>query len=166
MGYGKWQSARYHYVAYTKQTCYKDINVSPSGLMILSTHFFIGASGNGWTTPSWDQKSVLEIKCPFSTNDTLVHCMAPMQLAMEYPSLFMEVHEETICLKQTHNHYIQVQGVIGDMGVTCHFCGRNPLWWLAMEGHNVAKLTTFYREKLLPEILCRIIQQNLIDTSK
>ena len=40
--------ARRHYVVYMKQIGIKDIKVSPSGLTLIPTHSFIGASGDGW----------------------------------------------------------------------------------------------------------------------
>ena len=37
-----------HYVAHMKQTGFKDITVSPSGLTLILAYSFIGASGDGW----------------------------------------------------------------------------------------------------------------------
>ena len=57
-----------------KQIRFKDIKVS--------THSFIGAAGDGWIHEPIDhgaKKGVLEIKCLFSINNCLVHCMAPKQ---------------------------------------------------------------------------------------
>ena len=72
--------ARRHYVVCMKQRGLEDIKVNPSGLTPMSTHSFIGASGDGWIHEPRDhgaKKGVLEIKCPFSINNCLVHCMAP-----------------------------------------------------------------------------------------
>ena len=105
----------------------------------MSPHFFIGAFGDEWiheTRDHWAKKGVLEIKCPFSINNSLVHCMAPKQIAMEYQSFFMEVHKDTIHLKQTHGHYMHVLGEWVPRGVTdvtlsfdrrWPICGENPL---------------------------------------
>ena len=49
-----------------KQAGFKDIKVSPSGLTLMFTHSFIGASGDGWIREPRDhgaKKGVLEIKC-------------------------------------------------------------------------------------------------------
>ena len=81
--------ARHHHIVYMKQTGFKDIKVSPSGPTLMSTHSFIGASGDEWIHEPRDlgaKKGVLEIKSPFSTNNCLMHCMAPKQIAMECPS--------------------------------------------------------------------------------
>ena len=40
--------ARRHYVAHVKQTGFKVIKVSPSGLTLILAYSFIGASGDGW----------------------------------------------------------------------------------------------------------------------
>ena len=111
--------ARCHYVVYMKQRGFEDIKVSPSDFTMMSMHSFIGASGDGWIHEPRDhgaKKGALEIKCPFSISNCLVHCMGPKQIAMEYPSFFMEVHEDTIHLKRAHSHYMQVQGEMGVMG--------------------------------------------------
>ena len=102
--------------------------------------------------------------------------MAPKVIAMEYPSFFMEVHEDTIQLKRSHSHYMQVQGEMGVMECEwCHFViwtedslfveeipFDEGLW----KDTILPKLATFYKDKLVPKILCRNIQQNLTDTSK
>ena len=171
--------ARRHYVAHMKRAGFKDIKVSPSGLSLMPAYSFIGASGDGWIHEPRDhgvKKGVLEIKCPFSINNSPVHCMAPKVIAMEYPSFFMEVHEDTIQLKRSHSHYMQVQGEMGVMECEwCHFViwtedslfveeipFDEGLW----KDTILPKLATFYKDKLVPEILCRNIQQNLSDTSK
>ena len=38
----------------------------------------------------------VEIKNPFSINNHPVHTMAPKEIAIQYPSFFMDVHEDTI----------------------------------------------------------------------
>ena len=170
--------ARRHYVAYMKQRGFDDIIVSPSGLTLMSTHS-IGASGDGWIHEPRDngaKKGVLEIKCPFPINNCLVRYMGPKQIAIEYPSFFMEVHEDTIRLKRAHSHYMQVQGEMDVMGCDwCHFVvwteGGLFVEEIPFDGHlwkdtMLLNLTTFYRVKLVPKILCRKIQQNLMDKSK
>ena len=95
---------------------------------------------------------------------------------MEYPSFFMEIHEDTIRLKQDHSHYLQVQGEMGVMGCDwCHFvvCTEGGLFVeeIPFDGHlwkdtMLPNLITFYIDKLVPEILCHKIQQNLMNKSK
>ena len=88
----------------------------------------------------------------------------------------MEVHEDTIRLKRAHSHYMQVQGEMGVMGCDwCHFViwteGGLFVEEIPFDGHlwkdtMLPNLTAFYRDKLIPEILCCKIQQNLMDIEK
>ena len=102
--------------------------------------------------------------------------MAPREIALQYPSFFMEVHEDTIRLKRNHSHYMQVQGEMGVMGCEwCHFVVWTEhslfveeipfdegLWKDTM----LPKLTKFYTNTLVPEILCRSIQKKLLNLCK
>ena len=137
-----------------KHAGFTDITVSPSGLTLMPSHSFIGASGDGWIHEPRDHElnlGVLEIKCPFSIDKHPVHCMSPQEIAIQYLSFFMEVHEDTIQLKRDHSHYMQVQGELGVMECDwyvpfyCldrerHICGGNPLCRMLVEGNNVAQI--------------------------
>ena len=171
--------ARLSYVTHMKQAGFKDVSVSPSGLTLMSCHSFIGASGDGWIHEPRDhgvRKGVLEIKCPFSISSHQVHSMAPREIALQYPSFFMEVHEDTIRLKRNHSHYMQVQGEMGVMRCEwCHFVVWTEHSLFVEEIHfdenlwkdtMLPKLTAFYTSKLVPEILCRSIQKKLFNPCK
>ena len=99
MGRDNENQARRHYVAHMKHAGFTDITVSPSGLTLTPSHSFIGVSGDGWIHEPRDHgvnRGVLEIKCPFSIDKHPVHCISPQEIAIQYSSFFMEVHEDTI----------------------------------------------------------------------
>ena len=140
-------------------------SISPSGFTLLSTHSFIGASGDGRNHEPWNHgvnKGVLE-SVHFPSNNTAVHCMAPKQIAIEHPSFFIQVYEDTICLQWTHSHYMHVQWVMDVKGDDwCHFV----LWTegglfveeILLDDHplkdtRLLKLSMFYRDKWDPETL-------------
>ena len=129
--------ARDSYVEYMRKLGHKDLSVKSSGLTLLPSHSFLGASADGLILNHRhhsDTSGVLEIKCPFSINKKSVTNCTPHMIATRYPDYFLTSNENgKIGLKTTHNYYHQVQGEMAIKGCTwAHF-----VVWTAAESDNL-----------------------------
>ena len=105
------------------------ITVKPSGLTLMPSHSYLGASADGIIAHA-DRPSnpgVLEIKCPFSVHGESVRTMTPLDIAKRYPAFYLNSDG---CLKKEHNYYYQVQGEMAVKGCKwAHFTTwTNALW--------------------------------------
>ena len=140
--------------------------IQPSGLTLSTTHSFLGASGDGWVCEG-GEKGILEVKTVFTIDSIDVTKIHPLQLA-ENPKCCLELHDAMPRLKRSHKYYYQVQGELAIMHVPwCDFVvwttagifveritPDRDLWNTAM----LPKLTAFYMEHVVPEILFRRLQ--------
>ena len=146
------------------------VTVKPSGLTLMPSHSYLGASADGIITHA-DRPSnpgVLEIKCPFSVHGESVRTMPPLDIAKRYPSFHLDRDGH---LKKEHNYYYQVQGEMAVKGCKwAHFTT-----WTHATNNNIVveeikfdaelwhstilpKLQQFYVDTLAPEILLRKLQ--------
>ncbi|XP_048751315.2 uncharacterized protein LOC125663038 [Ostrea edulis] len=75
-----------------KQVLGGSFRIDSTGLMLCSTHTFLGASSDGRVTEE-NSTGVLEIKCPYSIKGTLVN-------AMEIPDI-LAMEDKCFCLENT-----------------------------------------------------------------
>ena len=137
------------------------VTVVPSGL---SSHSYLGASGDGWVCQEDARVGMLEVKRPFSIEKDMVTSIHPGTLA-ENPKFYLEMQAGRPTLKRLHKYYYQVQG---ELAITrmpwCDFVVwtegglfierisfGEELWKSIM----LPKLIDCYTRHVVPELLCR-----------
>ncbi|KAL2086790.1 hypothetical protein ACEWY4_017849 [Coilia grayii] len=121
--------------------------------VFLSDSGVLGGSPDGMIS----NDCIIEVKCPYAARKKTT-----MQAA-EAKDFFLQVDEVTglLKLKQTHNHWHQIQGNLHLTGAsTCHLVVWTPLDLAILLIHkdaawasNVNVLETFYRDYFLPHVL-------------
>ncbi|XP_069127490.1 uncharacterized protein [Argopecten irradians] len=122
------------------------LSVSETGLTLLPSHPFIGASGDGkiidTSMPQENNIGVLEIKCPYSVNGQLVNEMQVHEIVeMGSNDFCLQKTEEGTRLRRSHCYYAQVQG---EMAVItwCDFV----VWTSAVHGNCFIERVYFDRD--------------------
>ncbi|XP_069106379.1 uncharacterized protein [Argopecten irradians] len=124
------------------------LSVSETGLTLLPSHPFIGASGDGkiidTSMPQENNIGVLEIKCPYSVNGQLVNEMQVHEIVeMGSNDFCLQKTEEGTRLRRSHCYYAQVQGEMAVMGITwCDFV----VWTSAVHGNCFIERVYFDRD--------------------
>ena len=149
-----------------------EVTITNSGLTLSQSHPFLGASGDGFVSElGCEGQGVLEVKTVYTIDNVNVTNIHPRQLASN-PKCCLEITEGKVQLKRNHNYYYQVQGELAIMGAPwCDFVVwtkagifieritlDNHLWSNIM----LPKLTQFYVEHVVPEILLRPLQKSLL----
>ncbi|KAL2086782.1 hypothetical protein ACEWY4_017841 [Coilia grayii] len=140
------EKAKKEYMEHTGVTIQeKGVFLSDSGVL--------GCSPDGMIS----NDCIIEVKCPYAARKKTT-----MQAA-EAKDFFLQVDEVTglLKLKQTHNHWHQIQGNLHLTGAsTCHLVVWTPLDLAILLIHkdaawasNVNVLETFYRDYFLPHVL-------------
>lgn len=106
------------------------LNYKKSGLTLLPTHSFLGASGDGWIEED-GELGILEVKTIYSIDKQVVTDISPTELAKN-PKCCLEVRKETgkPHLKRNHNYFYQVQGEVNivDMPGVISLCGQKQVY--------------------------------------
>ena len=159
--------------------CYIDfmedqVIVIPTGLTLMPSHSYLGASSDGLIVHNGRPNSpgVLEVKCPYSIQGNSVCNMPPLDIAANYSAFHIADDNH---LRKEHNYYYQVQGEMAVKGckwahfVTWTEASKNNLHveeiqfdeelWKA---YIFPKLQQFYIDVLVPEILLRKVQSNIM----
>lgn len=158
--------ARKAYIA-NRREAGEDVRVDDSGLHLMETMSYIGASTDGIITSrkcGVVSRGVLEIKCPYSIKHKSVVSLTPVEIADDFgSSFFMQKTEDGLRLRTGHNYYFQVQGEINVVDV--EFCDfvvfsgnaiyverifRDKDFW---ENDILPPLNVFYLKHIAPEIL-------------
>ena len=175
-GREKEATARFAYVQRMHALGHKDLQCQSTGLTLLPSHSYMGASSDGLIINHRHHKDngVLEIKCPFSIDKSTVHHLTPMEIAQRHPKqFFLEFQGNKLQLKRNSHYYYQVQG---EMAIKqckwCHFV----VWTEARDGLYIEeilfdeglwsdticpRLQEFYCKVVIPEILTRRLQRTL-----
>ncbi|KAL2104337.1 hypothetical protein ACEWY4_001205 [Coilia grayii] len=121
--------------------------------VFLSDSGVLGGSPDGMIS----NDCIIEVKCPYAARKKTT-----MQAA-EAKDFFLQVDEVTglLKLKQTHNHWYQIQGNLHLTGAsTCHLVVWTPLDLAILLIHkdatwasNINVLETFYKDYFLPHVL-------------
>ena len=129
----------------------------------------MGANGGGFVTErECARQGVLEVKILYTIDSVNVTNIHPCQLASN-PKCYLEMVERKVQLKRNHNYYYQVQGELAILDVPwCDFV----VWTKAgifieritLDKHLwnkvlLSKLSHFYVEHVVPEILLRPLQK-------
>ena len=87
---------------YSVEACnHEDFKLQSSGLYVDRTHPYIGASPDGIMYCKCQQKSVIEIKCPYNIKDGTIQ-------DGEGKCNFLAVLDNKIMLKKSHKYYTQI----------------------------------------------------------
>ena len=141
------------------QHSHEGFKYDPAGFVINPLYPHLGASPDGFIECKCCGRGLLEVKCPLSYKD-----INPQELKLMKLSCIGDSG-----LKKTHKYYTQVQGQLGICS-SRNFCDF-VVWTqkglyveriyknLPFVEQLVKKLTTFYVECLLPEIMT----QNILD---
>lgn len=137
-----------------KQVLGDSFRIDPTGLMLCSTHTFLGASSDGRVTEE-NSTGVLEIKCPYSIKGTLVNAMEiPDILAMEDKSFCLENTSEGPKLKSSHKYYAQVQGEMALMSAPwCDF-----VVWTAAKSNNICVDRVLFDPEFVASMMPKLVQ--------
>ena len=121
--------------------------------VFLSDSGLLGGSPDGTVADDF----IIEVKCPYSARTK-----TNLQAA-ERKDFFLELDEVTglLKLKQTHNHWHQIQGNLDLTGANhCHLVVWTPLDLVILLipkdpawASNINILETFYKDCFLPRIL-------------
>lgn len=134
-----------------------DGDVAKTGLKLLQSMPWIGATADGIVSCQCHGKTVLEIKCPYTYRHDYVHNMYGQ------PGLFLDENGK---LRSTSRHYFQVQLQMYayntqycDFIVKCQdyshqLVQRDEIFCKTM----VAHLDTFWKKHILPELITRRLQ--------
>lgn len=136
--------------------------IMPSGLIINKDLPFLAASPDGLI----DEDSIVDIKCPMSAKD-----LTPEEGMSTNKIKCCKIVNGKLRLKQTDTFYYQVQGQLNISNRQfCYFCiwtphgilyekiEKNNIFW---ETKMLPKLTNFYYNCLLPEIIDSRFDRNL-----
>lgn len=135
------------------------LSVNPCGLFVgTDNDFFLGASPDGVVAEEND--AIIEVKCPAKLKN-----MSVLQGVVEKKINFLKIDENNEpTLKMNHNYYYQIQGQLhlSNKNV-CYFVVWSPVGAIHIEKvyrdnnfwrtEMYPKLTQFYNNALLPEIL-------------
>lgn len=148
-----------------KQATHTNFTCTMSGLIINPSYPHLGASPDGLIDCSCCGEGLLEIKCPYS-----VRSDHPKDVIGK-PGFFMK----TGGLSRTHRYYTQVQGQLAisnrnycdfvvwtPKGLILERIYHNPNFWEKL----VLKLTSFFIESLLPEIMTHNLKNKLLEESR
>ena len=87
------------------QSAVTSLSVTPSGLTLLPSHPFLGASGDGRITDTSETGSgVLEIKCPYSINGQLVNTMEVFKI--------VELDHREFCLEMSDQDFEEIISIM------------------------------------------------------
>lgn len=124
--------------------------------VFLSDSGLLGGSPDGMVSDD----CIIEVKCPYAARTK-----TNLQAA-ERNDFFLELDEVTglLKLKQTHNHWHQIQGNLHLTGANnCHLVVWTPLDLVILLIHkdpawanNIKILETFYKDCFLPHILSQM----------
>lgn len=171
-------SAIRDYVAYMQSSGHPHLQHQPSGLTLLPSMSFLGASADGEVTDPFedDPHGLVEVKCPNQCQgNKSVRFLTPREITEAFPQqACLELTPAgKLQLKRSHRYYTQVQG---ELGV------KRRAWadfvvWTAAKSDNVfveriflaeqfwekllAALIEFYESSVAPEILFRQMQAAL-----
>ncbi|KAL5483853.1 hypothetical protein EMCRGX_G020270 [Ephydatia muelleri] len=158
LGWGleKEPCAREEYRQKMKKT-HVNFKVEQAGLFVHPLYPHLGASPDGLISCTCCGKGVIEIKCPYSIQDS------DPAAAVDTANFYLEHSEGGIKLSTTHAYYYQIQGQLAICDRPyCDFvcwttCGmhleritRDPMVWDEIQ----PKLDLFYMKVILPQILC------------
>ena len=170
--------ARTDYLKKMRSSGHIHLECLPSGLTLMPTNSYLGASADGIIMNHRHHNSpgVLEIKCPFSINNTPIRHLKPEDIAKDYKTFFAYNDDSgKLELKRSSAYYYQVQG---EMAIKkckwAHF-----VVWTEAENDNLfieqilfdealwinimlPKLKLFFTNIIVPEILTRKIQQTIM----
>ncbi|KAJ8379116.1 hypothetical protein AAFF_G00231210 [Aldrovandia affinis] len=137
---------------YTERT---GVTIQERGVF-LSDSGLLGGSPDGMVSDD----CIIEVKCPYAARTK-----TNLQAA-ERKDFFLELDEVTglLKLKQTHNHWHQIQGNLHLTGANnCHLVVWTPLDLVILLIHkdpawanNIKILETFYKDCFLPHILSQM----------
>ena len=131
--------------------CHQHFECTLAGLTINPLYPFLGASSDGHTQCDCCGQGLLEIKCPFSGRHS-----HPQELKGK-PGSFLKAKG----LSRSHNYYTQVQGQLALCDKDFCDCSLDTQRHNYRENHQglafweklIAKLTAFYVENMLPELI-------------
>lgn len=132
-----------------------EVNIEDTGLTLLSSHSFIGASSDGRVTID-GSTGVLEIKCPFSLRGQQVNHMEVMDIVrLNYPEFCLGRCEATgdIKLRKKHKFYAQVQGEMAVMSLPwCDF-----VVWTNAKKNNVHVERIHFDESFVTNMMPKLV---------
>ena len=100
------------------KSMHEGLAITESGLVINPQWPFIAASPDGVLNCKCHEKSVLEIKCPYTHQNEGIEAAA-----CNDSNFCLQEHEGTLCLDRNHAYYYQVQTQMFVCNVTyCDFC--------------------------------------------
>lgn len=129
------------------------LKVKDCGLFVCEEYLYLGASPDGVI----DQDTIIEIKCPYSAR-----FLTPEQAVVEKKIKYLDLKEGVLTLKKNHDYFFQIQGQLAiSKSKICFFIVWTPLGMLSEKilfdqifwENALKKLTTFYLDKLLKEIV-------------
>ena len=94
--------------------CGGKIEVESRGLVVNPKFLFLGASVDGYLTCSICEEGIVEVKCPYGSNDHPRRNMTPDECARDQ-NFFCSLSDSTsstLKLKEKHNYMFQIQGQI------------------------------------------------------
>ncbi len=156
------KTALEEYVNYQHTNGHQDLYATSSGVIISTTHPFLGASPDANVyDPSCPSEpfGFAEIKCPYKYQD-----ITPSQAATNSDFMLCKKEDGRLILKRTHPYFSQVQGQMGiggrkwcdfivyaKEGISVERVNFDLQFW---ENELLPKLSSFFDLCVAPEILC------------
>ena len=144
--------------------CKGNIELQEKGLIINPRYPFLGASIDGKVICDVCGNGIVEVKCPYGSEDQTKHPwrnMSPEECA-QYPNFFCELKNHAMSLKKDHNYMYQVQGQMAicqvkwvdfvvwtKKGLNFERIDFDDLFW---SRQMYERLKAFYLYGMLPEI--------------